>query len=181
MHLCAKLRGRRVPPLTRVGHISPVLVVLSVAPATQAPLPCIRCLSARPTRVYSDSVETQRVVLETTDEGLYRALSRWNALAIVVGTVIGTGIYLRPTSVAQLVQTPVAIVAVWLAAGLLTMAGALTYSDLAARLPRSGGEYAFLHATLGNIPAFMFGWMRLTLGVSIVGALAVALDRKSVV
>src|SRR5262249_17362844 len=60
------------------------------------------------------------------------------------------------------------------AAGLLTMAGALTYSDLAARLPRSGGEYAFLHATLGNIPAFMFGWMRLTLGVSIVGALAVA-------
>jgi APA family basic amino acid/polyamine antiporter len=54
------------------------------------------------------------------------------------------------------------------------MAGALTYSDLAARLPRSGGEYAFLHAALGNIPAFMFGWMRLTLGVSNVGALAVA-------
>ena len=130
--------------------------------------------SARPAPVYSASVETQRAVLETTDEGLYRALSRWNALAIVVGAVIGTGIYLRPTSVAQLVQTPVAIVAVWLGAGLLTMAGALTYSDLAARLPRSGGEYAFLHATLGNIPAFLFGWMRLTVGVSIVGALAVA-------
>ena len=119
-------------------------------------------------------METQRTGLETTDEGLFRALSRWNALAIVVGAVIGTGIYLRPTSVAQLVQTPVAIVAVWLGAGLLTMAGALTYSDLAARLPRSGGEYAFLHATLGNVPAFMFGWMRLTLGVSIIGALAVA-------
>jgi basic amino acid/polyamine antiporter, APA family len=125
-------------------------------------------------RVYSASVETQRADLEGTDEGLRRALSRWNALAIVVGAVIGTGIYLRPASVAQLVQTPAAILAVWVGAGLLSMAGALTYSDLAARLPRSGGEYAFLHATLGNMPAFMFGWMRLTLGVSIVGALAVA-------
>ena len=119
-------------------------------------------------------METQRAGLETTDEGLYRALSRWNALAIVVGAVVGTGIYLRPASIAQLVQTPTTILVVWLGAGLVTMAGALTYSDLAARLPRSGGEYAFLHATLGNIPAFMFGWMRLTLGVSIVGALAVA-------
>src|SRR5499427_4686987 len=117
---------------------------------------------------------TTRAVLETTDEGLYRALSRWNALAIVVGAVVGTGIYLRPASIAQLVQTPTAILVVWLGAGLLTMAGALTYSDLAARLPRSGSEYAFLRATLGNIPAFMFGWMRLTLGVSILGALAVA-------
>ncbi len=132
------------------------------------------CLSAGPAGVYSASVGTHTAVLETTEEGLYRALTRWNALAIVVGAVIGTGIYLRPASVAQLVQTPAAVIAVWLGAGLLSMAGALTYSDLAARLPRSGGEYAFLHATLGNIPAFMFGWMRLTLGVSTVGALAVA-------
>ncbi len=119
-------------------------------------------------------METHRATLEITDEGLQRALSRWNALAIVVGAVIGTGIYLRPASVAQLVQTPAAVTAVWLGAGLLSMAGALTYSDLAARLPRSGGEYAFLHATLGNMPAFMFGWMRLALGVSAVGAMAVA-------
>ena len=69
-----------------------------------------------------------RAVLETTDEGLYRALTRWNALAIVVGAVVGTGIYLRPASIAQLVQTPTAILVVWLGAGLVTMAGALTYS-----------------------------------------------------
>lgn len=124
--------------------------------------------------MYSASVETRVAELETTDEGLRRALTRWNALAIVVGAVIGTGIYLRPASIAQLVQTPAAILSVWVGAGLVSMAGALTYSDLAARLPRSGGEYAFLHATLGNMPAFMYGWMRLTLGVSVVGALAVA-------
>jgi APA family basic amino acid/polyamine antiporter len=119
-------------------------------------------------------MESKVTDLGTTEEGLRRVLTRWNALAIVVGAVIGTGIYLRPASVAQLVQTPAAILAVWVGAGLLSMAGALTYSDLAARLPRSGGEYAFLHATLGNLPAFMFGWMRLTLGASIIGALAVA-------
>ena len=124
--------------------------------------------------MYSASVNTEVADRETTDEGLRRALTRWNALAIVIGAVIGTGIYLRPASIAQLVQTPAAILAVWVGAGLVSMAGALTYSDLAARLPRSGGEYAFLHATLGNMPAFMFGWMRLTLGVAIVGALAVA-------
>ena len=81
---------------------------------------------------------SSRAVLETSDEGLYRALSRWNALAIVVGAVIGTGIYLRPASIAQLVHAPAVIVGVWVGAGLLSMAGALTYSDLAARLPRSG-------------------------------------------
>ena len=134
-------------------------------------LPC--CL-AGPTGVYSASVEPKLTELETTDEGLRRVLTRWNALAIVVGAVLGTGIYLRPASIAQLVQTPSAALTVWLGAGLLSMAGALTYSDLAARLPRSGGEYAFLHATLGNMPAFMFGWMRLTLGAAVVGALAVA-------
>jgi APA family basic amino acid/polyamine antiporter len=111
---------------------------------------------------------------ETTSEGLHRALSRWNALAIVLGAVIGTGIYIRPASIAQLVQTPGAIMAVWTTAGLITLAGALTYSELASRLPRSGGEYAYLRETLGDFPAFLFGWMRLTLGVATVAALAVA-------
>ena len=63
----------------------------------------------------------------TSDEELHRGLSRWNALAIVVGSVIGTGIYIRPASIAQLVGTPSAIMLVWIAAGLLSLAGTLTY------------------------------------------------------
>jgi amino acid transporter len=93
----------------------------------------------------------------TTDEGLRRGLSRFHALAIVMGAMIGTGIYLRPASIAQLVQSPSRILAVWVVAGLFSFAGALTYAELASRLPRSGGEYAFLHEMLGVSPAFLFG------------------------
>jgi len=109
-----------------------------------------------------------------TDEGLQRGLTRFHALAIVVGTVVGTGIYLRPASIAQLVQSPFRVLTIWVAAGLFTLAGALTYAELASRLPRSGGEYAFLRETLGEFPAFLFGWMRLTVGVSAIAAMAVA-------
>lgn len=110
----------------------------------------------------------------TSDEGLQRGLTRWHALAIVVGGVLGTGIYIRPASIAQLVGVPVSIMLVWIGSGLLSLAGALTYGELAARIPRSGGEYAFLRVTMGELPAFLFGWMRLTVGMGTTAALAVA-------
>jgi basic amino acid/polyamine antiporter, APA family len=121
-------------------------------------------------------VSTAGVVLtgSVTDEGLQRCLTRFHALAIVVGTVVGTGIYLRPASIAQIVQSPFGVLTIWVAAGLFTLAGALTYAELASRLPRSGGEYAFLRETLGELPAFLFGWMRLTVGASAIAAMAVA-------
>jgi len=108
------------------------------------------------------------------EEELHRGLTRWHALAVVVGGVLGTGIYIRPASIAQLVGSPSSIMAVWIGTGLLSLAGALTYAELAARIPRSGGEYAFLRVTLGELPAFLFGWMRLTVGVGTVAGLAVA-------
>lgn len=107
-------------------------------------------------------------------EGLHRGLTRWHALAVVVGGVLGTGVYIRPASIAQFVGTPLMIMTVWIGTGLLSLAGALTYAELAARIPRSGGEYAFLKVTMGELPAFLFGWMRLTVGVGSVAALAVA-------
>ena len=108
------------------------------------------------------------------DAGLQRGLRPLHVLAIVVGSVVGTNIYIRPASIAQLVATPAHIFVVWAGAGLLTLAGALTYSQLVTRIPRSGGEYAFLHETLGELPAFLFGWMRLTVGAGGVAGGAVA-------
>jgi basic amino acid/polyamine antiporter, APA family len=105
---------------------------------------------------------------------LYRGLTRWHALAVVVGSIVGTGIYIRPASIAQLVGSPTLVMAVWICAGLLSLAGALTYAQLAALIPRSGGEYAFLRTTLGELPAFLFGWMRLTVSVGTCAAMAVA-------
>jgi len=105
---------------------------------------------------------------------LHRGLTRWHALAVVVGSIVGTGIYIRPASVAQLVGSPTLVVEVWICAGLLSLAGAVTYAQLAALIPRSGGEYAFLSTTLGRLPAFLFGWMRLTVSVGTCAAMAVA-------
>jgi len=108
------------------------------------------------------------------EQGLHRGLNRWHALAVVVGSVVGTGIYIRPASIAQLVGSPALVMTVWLCAGSLSLAGALTYAQLSARIPRSGGEYAFLRITLGELPAFLFGWMRLTVSVGTCAAMAVA-------
>ncbi len=108
------------------------------------------------------------------EQPLDRGLTRWHALAVVVGSIVGTGIYIRPASIAQLVGSPTVVLAVWICAGLLSLAGALTYAQLAARIPRSGGEYAFLRTTLGELPAFLFGWMRLTVSVGTCAAMAVA-------
>ena len=92
----------------------------------------------------------------------------------MVGAVVGTGIYIRPASIAQLVGSPALILSVWLAAGALSLCGALTYAQLAMRISGTGGEYQFLHATLGRMPAFLFGWMRLTVGPAVIAGLAVA-------
>jgi basic amino acid/polyamine antiporter, APA family len=89
--------------------------------------------------------------------GLARALSLRDALALVL-TVIGTGVFLKTAPMAQLVGTPSSVLLAWLAAGLLSLAGALTYAELGAMMPEAGGEYVFLREAYGDLPAFLFGW-----------------------
>ncbi len=105
---------------------------------------------------------------------LRRILSRVQVLAIVVGSIVGAGIYIRPASIAQLLGSPTSILSVWLAAGALSLCGALTYAQLAMRISGSGGEYQFLQVTLGRLPAFLFGWMRLTIAPAVIAGMAVA-------
>ena len=105
---------------------------------------------------------------------LKRDLRRPQVLAIVVGAIVGTGIYIRPASIAQLLGSPTLVIGVWLVGGLLALCGALTYAQLAIRIPGTGGEYLFLRATLGRLPAFLYGWMRLTVAPAVIGGLAVA-------
>ena len=66
------------------------------------------------------------------------------------------------------------ILGVWLAGGILSLCGALTYAQLAMRIPGTGGEYLFLRTTLGRLPAFLYGWMRLTVSPAAIGFQAVA-------
>jgi len=108
------------------------------------------------------------------DSELRRELRRPHVLAIVVGAIVGTGIYIRPASIAQLLGSPTLILAAWLAGGFLSLCGALTYAQLAIRIPGTGGEYLFLRTTLGRLPAFLYGWMRLSVSPAVMGGLAVA-------
>ena len=110
----------------------------------------------------------------SSEHELKRDLRRPQVLAIVVGAVVGTGIYIRPASIAQLLGSPALVIGVWLVGGLLALRGALTYAQLAMRVPGTGGEYLFLRATLGRLPAFLYGWMRLTVSPAVIGGLAVA-------
>ena len=103
---------------------------------------------------------------------LVRGLGVLEATSVVVGTVIGTGIFLKTALITQLVGTPVLVLGAWAVAGLLSLAGALTYAELGAMMPATGGEYVFLRTAFGDAVAFNFGWMRVVVGASSAAAVA---------
>jgi basic amino acid/polyamine antiporter, APA family len=92
---------------------------------------------------------------------LRRELTLTGAIAIVVGTVIGTGIFLKSAVMAQLLGSASLVLAAWIAAGVLSIAGTLTYAELGAMMPHSGGPYVYLRQAYGKLPAFLFGWKEL--------------------
>lgn len=91
---------------------------------------------------------------------LLRGLTATDTTALVVGTVIGSGVFLKTAVMTQDLGTPVLVLAAWVAAGLLSLAGALTYAELGAMLPAAGGEYVYLKKSYGETAAFLFGWQR---------------------
>jgi hypothetical protein len=99
-------------------------------------------------------------VPETTRTSLVRGLGLLTATGVVIGNVIGTGVFLKARVMTCNVGTPGRVVAVWAVAGLLSLAGALTYAELAAMMPRAGGEYVFIRQAYGSLVSFLFGWTR---------------------
>lgn len=95
---------------------------------------------------------------------LIRGLTLTDTISLVVGTIIGTGIFLKTAVMSQNVGTPGMVLIAWIAAGLLSLAGALTYAELGVLLPRAGGEYVYLRTAYGDAPAFLYGWMRFVVG-----------------
>src|ERR1043166_7054694 len=91
---------------------------------------------------------------------LVRGLNLGATTSLVVGTIIGTGVFLKTAKMAQAVGSPQLVLLVWVAAGLLSLAGALTYAELGAMLPKAGGEYVYLRHSYGEASAFLFGWQR---------------------
>ncbi|MCC7442832.1 MAG: amino acid permease [Bdellovibrionales bacterium] len=102
--------------------------------------------------------------MKKSTKGLIRGLGLWDATALVAGTVIGTGIFLKTTAMAQVAGSPGWVLAAWVAAGALSVAGALVYAEAGARHPEAGGEYVYLRKAYGDLPAFLCGWTRFWIG-----------------
>ena len=92
---------------------------------------------------------------------LKRELGLWAAMAIVVGTVIGSGIFLVPRAMVLRVGSAEMVFFVWIFGGLLSLAGALSYAELAAAMPEAGGEYAYLREAYGPVWGFLYGWTQM--------------------
>src|SRR5881394_4467708 len=94
-------------------------------------------------------------------ERLTRRLGLWSAVAVLVGSTIGSGIFRTPASVAQKIDDVPLFLLAWVVGAIVVLCGALTYSELAAAFPRSGGVYVFVRESFGRLPAFLFVWAEL--------------------
>lgn len=97
--------------------------------------------------------------MTTPSGGLRRELGLFTAALLVVGGIIGSGIFFTPGEVARALPTGGWILAVWALGGVVAFAGALTYAELGAMLPQAGGPYVYLQHGFGRLAAFLYGWM----------------------
>lgn len=95
---------------------------------------------------------------------LVRGLTLVDAASVVVGSILGTGVFLKTATMSSLVGNPWMVLVIWVVAGLLSLAGALAYAELGSLMPNAGGEYVYLKEGYGDIWAFLYGWMRFWIG-----------------
>ncbi|MFQ5723651.1 MAG: APC family permease [Terriglobia bacterium] len=98
------------------------------------------------------------------EHSLIRGLGPLGSASMVVGTIIGTGIFLVPSTIAMEVKSVGLVFLVWVVAGLLSLAGALSYAELGAALPEAGGEYVYLRRAYGPLWGFLYGWEQFVIG-----------------
>lgn len=101
----------------------------------------------------SNTVETAQ-----DNSKLSSTLSMTDAMAIIAGSMIGSGIFIVSSDILRQVQSPLLLIIVWVVAGLMTLAGGLCYGELAVRYPHAGGQYVYLKKIWGNLIGFLFGW-----------------------
>src|ERR1700749_2322428 len=104
------------------------------------------------------SPTTPPVATHNNSAGLSRDLGVSHASAIVIGTIIGSGIFLVPAEMMQAVGSAALVYVAWLVGGILSLAGAITYAELGAMKPHAGGEYVYIRDAYGPMPAFLYAW-----------------------
>src|SRR5436309_15116328 len=101
---------------------------------------------------------SQRQNTTAANFGLARRLGLFDATMIVMGGIIGAGIFINPSVVARQVHTPALILTPWIVGGVIALAGAFVYAELADRKPDVGGQYAYIRDAFHPMVAFLYGW-----------------------
>ena len=94
---------------------------------------------------------------------LKRQIGLWSAVAVLIGSTIGSGIFRSPAGITDKLPGPLPLMSVWVAGGLFALCGALTLAELSGAYPETGGAYVFIREGWGRLPAFLFGWSELVL------------------
>lgn len=114
-------------------------------------------------------------MLEQKTGELKRSLTLFDATTLVIGSMIGSGIFIAPSLMAGYLQTPGLIILLWVIGGVLTIFGGLSYAELSASLPKAGGQYVFLKEAYGPFWGFLYGWtLFLVIQTGFIAAVAVA-------
>src|ERR1700749_2963178 len=109
---------------------------------------------------------------------LVQRLGLFSSTAIVVGSMIGSGIFIVPAEISRGVGSPALLIGAWLVTAVMTIIGALSYGELAAMMPKAGGQYVYLREALGPMWGFLFGWtLFLVIQTGTIAAVAVAFGK----
>ena len=101
--------------------------------------------------------------MSTPARSLTRQLGLWSAVAVLVGSTIGSGIFRSPAGITNRLPGPLPLMSVWIAGGLFALCGALTLAELSGAYPHTGGMYVFIREAWGRVTAFLFGWAELVI------------------
>lgn len=104
------------------------------------------------------TTQTQVRIPATESTQFVRGINLTSATTLVIGSMIGSGIFIVSADIARLVDSPALLILAWVVTGFMTVVGALTYGELAAMMPKAGGQYVFLRESLGPLWGFLYGW-----------------------
>src|SRR6185436_17142714 len=115
---------------------------------------------------------------KSSSAGFVKALTLTDATMLVAGSMIGSGIFIVSADISRSVGSPLWLILAWVAAGVITMLGALAYGELAAMYPHAGGQYVFLRESMGPLMGFLYGWtLFIVIQTGTIAAVAVAFGR----
>jgi APA family basic amino acid/polyamine antiporter len=127
--------------------------------------------------------EAEAIQLDTAEQPggptkMVQSLGLFSATAIVIGSMIGSGVFIVDANIALGVGSPALLLGAWIVTAVLTMIGALSYAELAAMMPKAGGQYVYLRESLGPLSGFLFGWtLFLVIQTGTIAAVCVAFGK----